>query len=268
MSVEEQTNIVKELRLSVSKVKTFQDCARKFYYTYVLHLPRKTWSFHTLGKFVHLVLEEFHLAYINGSIDPLHVVMGKCYKIALKKYGQSMSDDLKKEAFEMIDAYLRKITNEHHTLKNVLAVEKQFSFPITDHIILNGMIDKIEMGQDGILNIGDYKTTKNLKYMNDFLQLQTYAYVLMTEDPSIKKIRGSYIMLRHNFKRIEKVFDFDEVMEIKWKFENYANLIENEVNFDANPSRLCEWCDHVSICDVGSAFINKGKNVQHGEIKW
>lgn len=265
---EEQKNIVSTLKLSVSKVKTFDSCKKKYEYNYILHYPKKTWSFHTLGKFVHLVLEEFHRAYMNGSIEPVNIVMGKAYKTAMVEYKKSMTDDIKKEAYEIIDNYLKKITDEQHTLKNVLAVEKQFSFPITDHIILNGMIDKIEMGQDGILDIGDYKTTKNLKYMDDLLQLQTYAYVLMTEDPTIKQIRGAYIMLRHNFKRIEKLFGYDEIMEIKDQFIDYANKIENEDNFDASPSFLCNFCDFLNSCESGKEYLGKGKNIQHGEIKW
>lgn len=265
----EEQNIIKQLKLSVSKTKTFSSCKKKYEYNYILHYPKRTWDFHTLGKFIHLVLEEFHRSYINGSTDPLNIVMGRAYKIAMKEFGKLMSEDSKKEAFAMIDGYLKKITNEQHTLKNVIAVEKSFSFPITEHIILNGMIDKIEIGQDGILDIGDYKTTKQIKYVqDDFLQLQTYAYVLMTEDPSIKQIRGAYIMVRHNFKRIEKIFSYDEAMEIKDQFISFANEIENEVNFDASPSFLCNYCDFNNVCEPGKEFLNKGKNIKYGEVKW
>ena len=141
----EEHNLIKKLKLSVSRVKCFDQCKKKYNYSYNLRLPKKTWEFHTLGKFVHLVLEEFHKAFINGCSEPLHIVMAKSYKIALKQYGKSMSDEMKKEAFSMIDEYLQKITNEKHTIKDVIAVEKTFSFPITDHIILNGMIDKIQV---------------------------------------------------------------------------------------------------------------------------
>ena len=186
-----------------------------------------------------MVLEEFHKSFLSGSDEPLNVVMGRAYKIAMKEFGKSMSEDSKKEAFTMIDGYLQKITNEKHTLKDVIAVEKNFSFPISDHIILNGMIDKIQIDHDGILNVGDYKTTRDKRYLkDDWLQLQTYAYVLATEDPSIKQIRGSYILVRHNFERIEKVFNIDEIMEIKDNFETYAKDIEDEQLWEATPTQL------------------------------
>lgn len=276
MPVEQTENIIKKLKLSVSKVKTFDQCKKKYHYTYEMRLPRKTWAFHTLGKFVHLVLEEFHKSFLSGSDEPLNVVMGRAYRIAMKEYGKSMSEDSKKEAFTMIDGYLQKITNEKHTLKDVIAVEKNFSFPISDHIILNGMIDKIQIDHDGILNVGDYKTTRDKRYLkDDWLQLQTYAYVLATEDPSIQQIRGSYILVRHNFERIEKVFNIDEIMEIKSNFETYAKDIEDEQLWEANPTRLCGYCDHLAICKEGTDFMNKINgntntfgSSNHGEVKW
>ena len=264
MTVEEN-NIIKQLRLSVSKVKCFDSCKKKFWYNYVMHYPKKTWAFHTLGKFVHLALEEFHFVYLNGSDDPLHIAMGRAYKKAMKEFGKSMSEDSKKEAYEIIDGYLKKITNEKHTLKDVLAVEKNFSFPITKNIILNGMIDKVII-DNGILHISDYKTTKQKKYLlNDWLQLQTYAYIMLQENPDVKKIRGSYIMLRHNFELIQKDFEIDEILQIKEKFEDYAKQIEDEQSYEATPSRLCEYCDFLDMCEPGKEFLNKNtKNTNTG----
>ena len=61
-----------ELPLSVSKVKTFDDCKAKYRYTYIEKLPRKEWSFHIFGSFLHLVLEEFHgmSGKENGALIP------------------------------------------------------------------------------------------------------------------------------------------------------------------------------------------------------
>ena len=52
------------LWLSVSKAKTFDDCQAKYRFSYIEKLPRKTWSFHILGRFAHSVLEAFHRARI------------------------------------------------------------------------------------------------------------------------------------------------------------------------------------------------------------
>jgi RecB family exonuclease len=257
------------IKLSVSKVKIYSDCAKKFHYSYVLKLPKKEFSFHIFGKFIHKVLENFHNEYIQGSTDSLHKTMEKAYKSAMAEYKSKMTQEAQKEAYDIIDAYLQKISIEKDTIKNILAVEKNFNFNISDTVILNGMIDRIQLDPDGILHVADYKTTKNKNYLkNDFMQLLTYAYVILNEDPTIEKVRGSYILLRHNFEYITKEFSKPEILEIKNKYEDYAKMIGEEKLWRPNPSQLCSYCDFLELCETGRAFVNKSINNKHGEMSW
>lgn len=259
----------KSIKLSVSKIKTFSDCQKKYHFSYVLKLPKKDRDYLTFGKMIHKVLEDFHIEYINGSDKPFNIIMAKAYKNALSEYRLGMTQDAQKEAYEIVDKYLQKITSEKNTISSILSVEKNFNFNISETVLLNGMIDRIQLDPDGVLHVCDYKTSKNSKYLkNDFLQLLTYAYVIYNEDPSVKKVRGSYIMLRHNFEYITKEFSIDEILEIKDKYENYAKMIEEEKLWSPSPTKLCAWCDWVDQCNEGSAFINKGKNIKHGEMSW
>lgn len=257
------------LRLSVSKCKTFSDCAKKYHYSYVLKLPKKEFSHHIFGKFIHKVLEDFHNAYIHGSDEPLNKVMGRVYKAAMAEYKLKMTADAQKEAYDIVDSYLKNISGNKESLTNILAVEKNFNFSISDSVVLNGMIDRIQMDTDGVIHVCDYKTVKSKKYIkNDFLQLLTYAYVICTEDPTIEKVRGSYILLRHDFEYITKEFSKDEILEIKNKYEDYAKMIEDEKLWRPSPSPLCAYCDYVDNCQEGKNFVNKGKNIKHGKISW
>ena len=71
-----------DFKLSVSKTKTFIDCKKKYNFTYILKMPRKEFAFHTLGKFCHKVLEDFHQLYIDGCKDPYNETFSKCFKNA------------------------------------------------------------------------------------------------------------------------------------------------------------------------------------------
>lgn len=255
------------LRLSVSKTKTFLDCKAKYRFAYIEKLPRKDWDFHVFGKFVHKVLEDFHRIYIEGSNEPFSKIMTTVYKQAMTEYKAKMTPEARKEAYEMVEGYLKLISSEKESIKNVLSVEKNFDFHITDHVVLNGMIDRIQLDPDGVVHVCDYKTVKNKKYLkNDFLQLLTYAYVLYSEDPTLKKIRGSYILLRHKFEYITKEFTIDEVLKIKDKYEAYANQIEEERLWRPNPTPLCNFCDYLNKCEGGKSFLNKGSH--YGETSW
>jgi putative RecB family exonuclease len=254
------------LKLSVSKTKCFSGCNKQYYFSYVLKLPKKDRDYHVLGKFCHRVLEWFHQEYIAGCILPYNIAMADAYKVALSEYKDKMTDAMKKECYEIIDQYLQHITKNKF---KVLSVEKRFELPINETVILNGAIDRIQIDDDNVLHLADYKTTKNKKYLkDDWFQLLTYAYVMLIEDPSLEKIRASYILMRHNFEYITKEFSKKDILKIKDQYEEYAKIIKDEKLFRPNPTVLCSWCDHLELCDEGKAFVNKSKNIKHGEISW
>lgn len=259
------------LRLSLSKTKTFIDCKKKFEFTYIQKIPRKTWEFHTLGKFCHKVLEDFHQAYIDGSTEPYNKMMTTCFRAAQEEYAADLNKAMIKECFDIIYGYLKLITEDKKQGKepNIIAVEKKFDFPISDKVVLNGMIDRIQLDPDGILHVADYKSTKNKKYLaNDFFQLLTYAYVLITENPKIKKIRGSYILLRHNFEYLTEVFDVEEILATKDKYLKYANDIMNATEYPASPSNLCSFCDALEQCNEGLDKVGFKMPNKVGEVSW
>jgi putative RecB family exonuclease len=253
-------------KISVSKAKTYSACNKQYNYSYNLKLPQKERDFHVFGKFVHQVLEDFHQAYITGCLLQPNIVMADAFNSATKKY--VVSKEAKDEAYEIIDKYLQRLTKNKKELKSVSSVEKHFSINISDNIILNGMIDRIQMDDDNIIHVADYKTTKNKKYLkNDWFQLLTYAYVILLENPNVEKIRGSYILLRHNFEYITKEFSKKEILSIKDQFEDYAKNIAEDKLWRASPTRLCGWCSFLDICEEGKEFMQP-TNVKFGAVEW
>jgi putative RecB family exonuclease len=245
-----------DLRVSVSKTKTFLDCKAKFKFCYVEKLPRKDWEFHTFGKFCHKVLEEFHKAYLEGCLLPYNVQMTEAWKSAWAEYKDKMTPEMKKECWSLVDHYLRNVTGhkEKGLPANVIAIEKRFEFPIAENIILNGAIDRIQLDADDVIHVADYKTTKNKKYLkNDWFQLLTYAYVILSEDPTIKKVRASYILLRHNFEYITTEFSAKEIRQVQKKFLDYAKQMNEETEFKPSPSALCNYCDYLDRCPEGKS---------------
>jgi len=258
-----------ELRLSVSKVKCFIDCKKKYKFVYVDKLPRKVWEHHTLGKVCHKVLEDFHKSYIEGSKEPYHIVMSRAFKGAVTKYKDYITLSMKSECWKIIDEYLRKITEskKQQKLPNIIACEKEFEFSINEDIILRGAIDRIQIDKDDTLHVIDYKTTKNANYLvGDYFQLLTYAYVLSQEDLSIHKIRASYVLLKHSFNYITTTFSDSEIAKIKDKYIEYGRQILEEKRFAPHVSQLCRWCDHLAVCEEGLKFLNP--QITYGKTDW
>jgi RecB family exonuclease len=195
--------------------------------------------------------------------------MGNAYKTALIEYGTKMTSEMKKECYQMVNQYLKIVSDKkiNNFSENILAVEKTFFYNLQDKVIINGMIDKVSLDADNVLRVSDYKTTKNKKYLkDDYFQLMTYGYILLKENPEIKKIRGSYILLRHNFEEITQEFSAAELMTMEQTYLDYADKIQSEKDFTANPTFLCRYCDHSEICVEGKQML-KPENV-FGEVQW
>jgi RecB family exonuclease len=257
-----------DLNLSVSKVKTFKDCPAKFRFQYIEKLPRKEWEHFAFGTFVHEVLESFHRALIDGSETPWPKLLSEFFKEALKN--NKITEEGKKEAWDIINYYLKMITKQKEAgkLPNVIDVEKSFNISIDDKILLSGFIDRVQIDSDGITHVADYKTTKKKQYLKDMFQLLTYAFVLCLENPSLKKIRASYICLRHNFDYITKEFSRDEILKVEDSFVQYAETITSEKLYRPKPTRLCGYCDFLESCTEGRVYLAENDLIKFGKTEW
>jgi putative RecB family exonuclease len=261
------------LPLSVSKVKTFEDCKAKYRYCYIEKLPRKEWDFHIFGQCLHSVLEEFHKEETPDL--PANQKMTACFKMALAEYGPKMSKDQKDEAWQILDRYLQQLDSKAGKPPSIVDVERGFYIDIyldgKPHILLNGFIDRVQVDPDGIVHVADYKTTKNKRYLNDFFQLMTYAYVLMLEKPELEKVRASFVLLRHDFEYLTKEFSRADVMEVQEKFIEYAKQIHDEKLWRPSPKFLCKYCDYLDVCAEGKGYLTRRhliKTSDYGKTTW
>lgn len=249
------TNV--DMTLSVSKSKTFDDCKAKFKFCYIDKLPRIDRDFHIFGKYLHQVLENFHSELLEKPEreSEWHDVLVEAWEAAYEEYNDQMTGVQYKDARKIVDEYQEIL--EEEGLPKVIAVEKPFYINLNDKVLLNGFIDRIQVDPDGLIHVADYKTTKNPKYLQDFFQLITYCYALCLEDESIKKIRASFILLRHSYDYMTQEYTRDEIMRVAEKFLKYAYKIEEEKLWRPNPQFLCSYCDYIEHCKEGKNFLIK-----------
>jgi putative RecB family exonuclease len=260
---------VNPLTLSVSKAKTFKDCQAKYKFCYIEKLPRKDWDFHVFGKYLHDILERYYKKILDNDVRAPNVILSSCWKEAYAVWKPQLTKDQITEAKDICTLFLKYLTNMKNSFR-VLAVEDAFFIDIDGKILLNGFIDRVQIDDDGVLHVADYKTTKNKKYLkNDYFQLLTYAFVMCLRDPSIKKVRTSYILLRHGFESIVKEFERDEIMKIESSFIDYAEKIHAEKLFRPNPTFLCNFCDYIDACEAGQKIAGSKHSSNHyGNDKW
>ena len=169
------------------------------------------------------------------------------------KYSTIIKQDIKTECYSLAKDYLQQYC-EIGKKQNSIGCEKPFSIEIpTDFdvsIKLSGAIDRVQIDEDGVYHICDYKTTKNITYLEkDFFQLLAYAYIIYTENPHIKKMRGSYICLKHKGIYLTQDFSLDQIMTIPGYFIKNTKKIVEEKEFAPRPTKLCDYCSYCDICE-------------------
>lgn len=165
----------KELTLSNSSLSTFKQCPRKYYYEYVLRLPRKPKDYFTLGTFVHYVLELFYKSLIKDRTQKLSELMKICF-IQARSETPEATPLILADAKSMLQDYLVRVI-AHQKLPKDMALENKFNIEING-IRLTGVIDRIDFGEGGEIVVIDYKTGKKAKSAKDFaedLQLPLYT---------------------------------------------------------------------------------------------
>lgn len=254
---EKPENYSKLFNLSVSKIKTFEHCKTKYRFNYIERLPKKEYDFHIFGKFLHQVLELFHLAIIKGDTRKLHLIMEESFKKSYQDWAAKLTPEQKTQAYNILVNYLNKVVS---STSQILAVERQFYLTIDDKLLLNGFIDRTQLDADGVVHVSDYKTSKTTKYLEkDYFQLLTYALVLCIENPDLDKIRTSYIMLKHGSETLEKTFTRDEVLQSLDKLIASGEAMQSEQLFLPSAGPLCEYCDFQANCQEGQDFMKRYK---------
>jgi CRISPR/Cas system-associated exonuclease Cas4 (RecB family) len=174
----------------------------------------------------------------------------------LKEFGKKLTEEQKKETFEIFEIYLSQYlaAQEKGLASKVLAVEDEFYVDLDGKMLLQGVIDRIEVDADLIRKCTDYKTSKEMDFLaKDDFQLMTYCFVDALRNPEEQVFRGSYVMLKHQCQTINFQYTRDQVMKVGEKFLAYAEEIQKEKLFRPTTTPLCYFCDYNSqkLCPEG-----------------
>lgn len=238
----------KKIKLSVSSIKTYEDCPKKYWYGYIEKPPieKKPWVHLEFGSCLHLALEKFHQFLIDQPLPSSEYpgLMKKCLESAVKDFNQDLLAPEAGQMKSVLQSYLNNLKTEG--LPNALWVERPFEITI-GNFYLKGFIDRVDLVAPGVYKVVDYKTSKNPAYLEKF-QLQVYSMVLKEQLPDVEKITGSYVLLKHDCKTKDWDFSDADLQECREKILKYGNLILSEKVWNKKPSKLCDFCDYKDLC--------------------
>jgi putative RecB family exonuclease len=253
-SGDKELHNIELIKLSASSMKTFDQCPRKYYFTYIDKQPRKEYDHFFLGNLCHRALEIFHETYMKDGLKgkTLNKLMSFSFAEAKKEEEfENLNPKIVEEAKELLMDYLKYVSE--NSMPMVKGVEIPFNFKVGDNILIRGFIDRLDILKDGTFEIVDYKTTKNVKYLEPF-QLLIYGLWLKEEYKDLNKFKASYVLLRHGSKPKAYDFNLEDLKKVEKEIISYANKIKTENQWVPVPTGLCNWCDFKEICPAHKAW--------------
>ena len=241
------------LRLSFTRVDTFERCPRRFRYQYVDGLPQAPAPQLSFGTSIHSTLEWLY--------DRKHPVLP-----SLEETLQALYDAWESDGYAEVDrdeqlsayAHARDIVTRVHEriakegLRSPVATEAWFELPVGDDLVVVGAIDRVDADDDGTLHVVDYKTTRKARtraQVKDSLQLAIYALATRELYGRLPGTVGLDFVVPGTLVRVPTdELDLDAVGPRLAAVA--ARIVAGE---DVpTPHRLCDWCDFRAICPAWS----------------
>ncbi len=254
------------VRLSFSRIDTYQQCSLRFRYRYIDNLPGKTATYLSFGTSVHAALELFHERTLFGmptEEDLLGFLFDHWDSSGYAEVSRDKQMDDYRRAQHTLQRYFRRVAD---TYQPAADTEKWFELPVGDEAMVVGSIDRIDVDHDGELHVVDYKTgrMRDREKVRGSLQLAIYA-----------------LACEHLYGRLPASVALDYVVA-----DVEVRVPVAEIDLDAardairatargvlagawepTPTRLCDWCDHQSVCPAwegdgeayGSAVVERDR---------
>jgi len=242
--------------LSPSKVSSFTDCALAFRFSVIDRLPEPPSVAATKGSLVHAALERLHLhPPAERTIDVALTCLDEA-AVALREHREYTGLDLSDEDEAAFHADAATLVRNYFRIEDptrVRAIGLELGVEAdVDGIRLRGIIDRLELDDDGELVVTDYKTGASPSEQHERKRLAgVHIYSLLCEQllgvrprtvqllylrqplaitthPTDRTTRGTRRTLAAVWQAVERACERDD--------------------FRPQTSRLCDYCAYKAFC--------------------
>ncbi len=237
---------------SASRLKTFLDCKRKYYYRYIQKLQAKNDDELNEGAFLHSLLDHLYAEQDSFSTKE---EMQKNIDILLDKllpYEDAKTNYQKLLWKEKLKGFVESQVAHFKADWKVVEREKEFQADIGG-LKFKGRIDRIDQNSTHTLVL-DYKSgstkeaqkSKNIETLND-LQMSIYQQMLSTK---YQNINLAFVKLFENG-------EIEEITALEEKNERLSEVIVELKQTKSFVARKCEdlqkckWCEFTLLCSRG-----------------
>jgi len=246
------------LRLSFSRVDSYQTCPLRFRFAYVDKLPTKPSPHLSWGTSIHTAIEGWWDSKLPEA-PPVEVLLRRLYDGWDDSGFAGMPRAEKLKWYSHAQDVLRRHHARHAaTYVPAVASEAWFELDLGEDVQVVGSIDHVARTADGGIGIVDWKTNRKAKdrrHVAASLQLAIYALAaraLWGHDPE-------WVALDFVVPGVRVTVDRDQIDTdaAVATIHEVAARIKAEA-FEPTPTALCPWCDFRSECP---AFEGEGPDL-------
>jgi RecB family exonuclease len=246
------------VRLSFSRIDTYQLCPLKYRFAYLDKLPESPSPQLSWGSSIHAALERWWGQKLPDP-PPLDALLQALYECWDDVGFEGMSREDKLKWYRHAQDVLRR----HHAryapvYAPAVASEAWFDLDLGDDVEVCGSIDHVARTESGGIGIVDWKTNRRAKTRKEVansLQLAIYtlaAVELWGQEPEWVALDFVVSGVRVSVPRSEIDTDTARATIRDVTARIRAGL------FEPSPSRLCGWCDYRTACP---AFQGEGPDL-------
>lgn len=241
------------LRLSFTRVDTFEQCPRRFRYQYVDGLPQTPAPQLSFGSSIHGALEWLYdrkhpeLPSLEDTLQALYDVWDSTGYAAVDRETQMLAYG---HARAVVSAFHARVVTEGFRLP--AATEAWFELPVGEDIVVVGAIDRVDVDATGDLHVVDYKTNRKARsrgQVRDSLQLAIYA--LATQELYGRLPASVALDFVVPGVRVAVPVEELDLAAVPARLARAAARIRAGEDTPV-PNRLCDWCDFRAICPAWS----------------
>ena len=232
-------------KISPSKLKTYNECKKKYQFKYVDYLKgiyndNSNTDALQYGSYVHKI---FELGTELETIEELQALAGEL------RDNYTFSS-VKEKNLQLI---LENFFEFNKKLEETISNEMVFELEITDDFKINGIIDRVIKGKSGSYLVIDYKTSRRPTPKHELFsdpQMLMYAFAVskIMEVP-IEKVSVSHYyphldkLVSVKFGRTQMSVFLRGLKEKIWEIRK-----KKKIQLNPTPNQFCNWCQHKDLC--------------------
>lgn len=251
------------MMFSHSRLKTYENCPRKFAFQYIEKpdIERRDSVEAFMGTAAHNALEHLYQMVMMERVPKWEEIRDFYDDFWVKNWNDNIlivnksltGEDYRNVGRRCLQDYF--VAHFPFAEGRVLGLEERIVVDLdgSGEYKLQGFIDRLQLADDGVTEIHDYKTSKRLpsqEEINRERQLALYQIGIEERWPDTQSVRLIWHYMRSNRKLISMRTreSLDELRKETIQLIDTIGYATERHDFPPRESMLCDWCEFYELC--------------------